>query len=74
MTNFGRAAIPFRGGHATVNWLGILSIAVVVIALVSFVGARPKGGRPVEGTQLMMVARVVAIVTALAVAWVAFGR
>lgn len=56
------------------NWLGILAIAVIVIALVSFVGARPKGGRPVEGTQLMMVARVVAIVTAIAIAWVAFGR
>jgi len=74
VTNFGRAAIPFGGGYATVNWLGILSIAVVVIALVSFVGARPKGGRPVEGTQLMTVARVVALVTGLAIAWVAFGR
>jgi hypothetical protein len=57
-----------------VTWLGMLAIAVVVIALVSFVGARPKGGRPVAGTQLMMVARVVAVVTALAIAWVAFGR
>jgi hypothetical protein len=57
-----------------VNWLGILAITVAVIALVSFVGARPKGGRPVEGTQLMMAARVVALVTALAIAWVAFGR
>ena len=56
------------------TWLGLLAIAVVVIALVSFVGARPRGGRPVEGTQLMMVARVVALVTALAIAWVAFGR
>ena len=56
------------------TWLGMLAIAVVVIALVSFVGARPRGGRPVEGTQLMMVARVVALVTALAIAWVAFGR
>jgi len=74
VTNFGRAAIPFGGGYATVNWLGILSIAVVVIALVLFVGARPKGGRPVEGTQLMTVARVVALVTGLAIAWVAFGR
>ncbi len=56
------------------TWLGMLAIAVVAVALFSFVGARPKGGRPVEGTQLMAVARVVAIVTALAVAWVAFGR
>lgn len=56
------------------TWLGLLAVVVVVIALFSFVGARPRGGRPVEGTQLMMVARVVALVTGLAVAWVAFGR
>ena len=56
------------------TWLGMLAIAVVVIALVSLVGARPRGGRPVEGTQLMTVARAVAIVIALAIAWVAFGR
>ena len=56
------------------TWLGLLAVAVVVVALVSIVGARPRGGRPVEGTQLMMVGRVVALLTALAVAWVAFGR
>lgn len=56
------------------TWLGILAIAVILVAVFSFVGARPKGGRPVGGTQLMMMARVVALVTAIAIAWVAFGR
>jgi len=56
------------------TWLGFLAIAVVLVALFAFVGARPKGGRPVGGTQLMAVARVVVLVTALAIAWVVFGR
>lgn len=56
------------------TWLGFLAIAVLVAVVFSFVGARPRGGRPVGGTQLMMAARVVALVTALAIAWVAFGR
>lgn len=56
------------------TWLGILAVVVALIALVSFIGARPRGGRPVEGTQLMMAGRVVLVLTALAIAWVAFGR
>jgi len=56
------------------TWLGFLAIAVVLVALFALVGARPKGGRPVEGTQLMAVARVVVLVTALVIAWVVFGR
>ena len=56
------------------TWLGILAVVVALVALFSFVGARPRGGRPVEGTQLMMVGRVVLLVTALAIAWAAFGR
>ena len=56
------------------TWLGFLAIAVVLVALFAFVGARPKGGRPVGGTQLMTVARVVVVVMALAIAWVVFGR
>jgi hypothetical protein len=37
-------------------------------------GKIARGGRPVEGTQLMMVGRVVLVLTALAIAWAAFGR
>jgi hypothetical protein len=56
------------------TWLGALAIVVALVAVFAFVGARPKGGRPVEGTQLMTVARVVVVVLALAIAWVVFGR
>jgi hypothetical protein len=56
------------------TWLGVLAVVVALIAAFSFVGARPRGGRPVEGTQLMMVGRVVLVLTALAIAWAAFGR
>ncbi len=56
------------------TWLGMLAIIVALVAAFSFVGARPRGGRPVEGTQLMMAGRVVLVITALAIAWAAFGR
>ena len=56
------------------TWLGILAVVVAFIALVSLMGARPKGGRPVGGTQLMMVGRVVLLILALAIAYAAFGR
>ena len=55
-------------------WLGLLAIAVVLVALVALTGARPQGGRPVGGTQLMTVGRIVAIVMALVLAYVAFTR
>lgn len=56
------------------TWLGVLAIAVVLVAVFALVGARPKGGRPVGGTQLMTVGRIVVVVMALAIAWVVFGR
>jgi uncharacterized membrane protein YozB (DUF420 family) len=55
-----------------VNWLAILGIVVVVIAIVSVLGARPKGGRPVERTQLMGVARVVLIIAGLIIGFLVF--
>ena len=56
------------------TWLGVLAIAVVLVAVFALVGARPRGGRPVGGTQLMAVGRVVVLVMALVIAWVVFGR
>ena len=43
------------------SWMGILGVVVLLIALVSLLGVRPKGGRPVSGTHLMTVARVVLV-------------
>lgn len=56
------------------TWLGLLALAVVLVAVTALLGARPRGGRPVGGTQLMTVGRVVALVLALLIAYVVFGR
>jgi UDP-N-acetylmuramyl pentapeptide phosphotransferase/UDP-N-acetylglucosamine-1-phosphate transferase len=55
-----------------VSWLGILGIAVAVIAIVSVLGARPKGGRPVDRTHLMGVARFVLIIAGLIIGFLVF--
>jgi hypothetical protein len=54
------------------SWLGILGVVVLLIALVSVLGLRPKGGRPASGTRLMAVARVVLVLIGLALLY--FGR
>ena len=54
------------------SWIWILGIAVVVIALVSVLGAQPKGGRPVDRTQLMGVARFVLIIAGLIIGFLVF--
>jgi hypothetical protein len=56
------------------TWLGLLALAVVLVAVTALLGSRPRGGRPVAGTQLMTVGRVVALVLALLIAYVAFKR
>jgi uncharacterized membrane protein YhaH (DUF805 family) len=57
---------------AAVSWIWILGIAVAVIAIVSVLGAQPRGGRPVERTQLMGVARFVLIIVALIIGFLVF--
>jgi hypothetical protein len=56
------------------SWLAILGIVVLLIAIVSTVGIRPKGGRAVSGTRLMMVARVVLLAIAVALLYFGWGR
>ena len=56
------------------SWLGILIVVAVVVALVSVVGARPRGGRRVERTHLMTGARVVLVILVAVVAWAMWGR
>jgi hypothetical protein len=51
------------------TWLGLLIAVAVVIAIVAVVGARPKGGRPVERTGLMTGARIVLLLLVGLVAW-----
>ncbi len=54
------------------TWLFWLTIAVVAVALAALTGLQPKGGRPVSGTRLMGVGRMVLVVFALIFAVLAF--
>jgi len=47
------------------SWMGILGIVVVLVALASVLGLRPRGGRPASGTHLMTVARVVLVLVGI---------
>ena len=47
------------------NWLSILGAAVIIIAVVSVIGLRPKGGRPVARTRLMSMARIFLVIFGL---------
>ena len=55
-----------------VSWIWILGIVVAVIAIVSVLGAEPRGGRPVARTRLMGVARFVLIIVALIIGFLVF--
>jgi hypothetical protein len=47
-------------------------IVLVVVALAAITGIKPRGGKPVAGTSLMTVARIVLVVLALVLAYVVF--
>jgi hypothetical protein len=54
--------------------LTILGAVVLLIAIVSVFGFRPRGGRPVERTHLMTGARVVLIVLGLILLYLGWKR
>ena len=54
------------------TWLTWLTLALIVAVLAALTGLKPKGHRPVAGTQLMGVARIVLVIVILAVAYFAF--
>jgi len=54
------------------TWLAWLALAVVLTAMAALTGAQPKGTRPVAGTQLMGVARVVLLLFVVICAYFAF--
>jgi uncharacterized membrane protein len=49
------------------TWLTALIAVALVVAVFAITGLKPRGTRKVGGTQLMMVARVVLVLTILAV-------
>jgi|SwirhirootsSR3_FD_contig_51_2239658_length_471_multi_1_in_0_out_0_2 hypothetical protein len=57
------------------SWLTILLAVAALVALVATVGIQPKGARPVAGTRLMSVARIILIAVLMAAVYIAFrGR
>jgi hypothetical protein len=56
------------------NWLSILGIVVVLVAVASLLGLNPRGGRQVASTRLMTVARIVLVLTGLVVVYVAWRK
>jgi hypothetical protein len=56
------------------NWWSIPIVVAVLVALVAVVGARPRGGRPVERTHLMTGARVALVILVAVVAWAVWAR
>jgi hypothetical protein len=56
------------------TWLNVLIAVAVLVAVVALLGVRPKGGRPVERTQLMTAARVVLVILVAVVAWAMWVR
>ena len=54
------------------TWLVWLTVAVILAAVVAVTGAQPKGTRPVAGTHLMTVARVVLLLFIAICAYFAF--
>ena len=55
------------------TWLTWLGLAVVVAVFAAVTGIKPKGTRHVAHTKLMGVARVVLVVMALILIWVAWS-
>jgi len=54
------------------NWLILLSLAVIIAAVAAVTGIKPKKTRPVAHTNMMGVARFFLVVLAIILAYVAF--
>jgi len=65
---------PWQRAGGVMNWLTILIIVAVLVAIMTLLGVRPKGGRPVGRTHLMTAARVVLVILIGAVAWATWLR
>jgi hypothetical protein len=54
------------------NWLVLLGIVVVLVAIAAVTGIKPKGTRPVSHSRMMGMGRIALLVIAVIVAYVAF--
>ena len=57
------------------NWLLLLGLALVIAVVAADTGTKPNKTRPVAHSRMMGMARVVLVIFAVVLAWVAFrGR
>jgi hypothetical protein len=54
------------------NWLILLSLAVIIAAVAAITGIKPKETRPVAHSRMMGMARFVLVVLAVILAYAAF--
>jgi hypothetical protein len=54
------------------NWLVLLGIAVVIVAVAAVTGIKPKGTRHVAHSRMMGMGRIALVILAVIVAYVAF--
>jgi hypothetical protein len=54
------------------SWIVWLALAVIVTAVAAVTGIQPKGGRPVAGTRLMGMGRLVLVALVIIFAYLAF--
>ena len=54
------------------NWLAMLGVAVVIVAVAAVTGIKPKGTRSVSHSRMMGMGRIALVIIALIVAYVAF--
>jgi hypothetical protein len=52
-----------------VTWLYWLLVAAIIAGVAAITGIKPRGTRPVEGTHLMGVARVVLVIALAVIAY-----
>ena len=54
------------------NWLVLLGVAVVIVAVAAVTGIKPKGTRHVAHSRMMGMGRIALVLIAIIVAYVAF--
>lgn len=54
------------------SWLAWLIVAMLLAAAAALTGLQPKGARPVAGTSLMHIGRIVLVILAAIVAYFAY--
>ena len=54
------------------NWIALLGIVVVIVALAALTGIKPKGTRSIAHSRLMTVGWIILLVIGVIIAWIVF--